>query len=281
MVTRGPGAGSGRPPLLSRCAPPAPRHRAKLLASCRGHTHTFTRVSPSMFIRDYYRERRGYNENYFGDPRGGGQRISTSTTGCLGGGGRGGGGGGAPRWPRVAARDHNTTAHRFNALFGCAGSEGTDALRLEWGVGVSLRSRASTSSTKSLMSSSVITPRSSSLCRHGPRGLGGRACGPLPGRRAGPRASSSRSTASWPTPLAPSSCGTADAVSCARCGRCAWTRCLQAGARATTSAGSTEMPTHRRVVWVPDRRCSPSDQAPTRRDPAGGPLSDRRGCGRG
>ena len=90
-----------------------------------------------MFIRDYYRERQGYNEIYFGVPRGGGQRISTSTTGCLGGGGRGGGGGGAPRWPRVAARDLNTTAHRFNALFGCAGSEGTDALRQEWGVGVS------------------------------------------------------------------------------------------------------------------------------------------------
>ena len=37
----------------------------------------------------------------------------------------------------MAARDLNITAHRFNALFGCAGSEGTDALRQEWGVGVS------------------------------------------------------------------------------------------------------------------------------------------------
>jgi len=35
------------------------------------------------------------------------------------------------------AAGHNTTAHRFNALFGCAGSEGADAPRQEWGVGVS------------------------------------------------------------------------------------------------------------------------------------------------
>ena len=37
---------------------------------------------------------------------------------------------------RFAAR-LNTMARRFNALVGCAGSEGTDALRQEWGVGVS------------------------------------------------------------------------------------------------------------------------------------------------
>ena len=37
---------------------------------------------------------------------------------------------------RFAAR-LNTTARRFSALFGGAGSEGTDALRRAWGVGVS------------------------------------------------------------------------------------------------------------------------------------------------
>ena len=35
------------------------------------------------------------------------------------------------------AAGHNTTVRRFNARFGCVGSEGTDALRQAWGVGVS------------------------------------------------------------------------------------------------------------------------------------------------
>ena len=100
MVTRGPGAGSGRPPLLSRCAPRPRGTGAKLLAFCRGHTHLFTRVSTTEFIRDKYRERQGYNENNFRDPRIGGRRTFTSNTGD-----RGAGGCSAHGWARVAARD--------------------------------------------------------------------------------------------------------------------------------------------------------------------------------